>query len=479
MATTKIMNAALYIRVSTEDQLEYSPDAQKRAMLQFAKANHMIVNEDHIFIDEGKSARSVKKRLEFQRMIAVAKSKPKPFDVILIHKFDRFARSREDSVVYKALLRKECGIQVVSITEHIEDDKFAIILEAMLEAMAEYYSINLGEEVKKGMTEKARRGEWLSIAPFGYDLVDKQLVPNDFQAGIVRSIYEDYVTNNTPILTLARHINALGIKTNRGSLFRNRNIRYILSNPVYKGYVRWSTNGRISDADDEDIIIVKGTHEALVSEELWEQANSKLAINRARHERPQISKKTEKHWCVGLMRCSDCGGPFTTHSNGYLQCINYNHSKCTVSHNTKPDRIVCSIIDSMSKSISGGRINYIVKNKNDDIDRISIINQEIKSYDIKYKRIRAAYIDGIDSKEEYATNKAMLDERIAELREELSMVVKSKKNKSQLISNISSALTVLMDESASNEAKYYSSRTCIDKIIYDKKNEHVDVYYYL
>ena len=123
-----------------------------------------------------------KKGPAFLRMIATAKSKPRPFDVILVHKFDRFARSREDSVVYKSMLRKDCGIKVISITEQFEDDKFSIILEAMLEAMAEYYSLNLADEVKKGMFEKARRGEHIGKAPYGYDLIDKSLFQTNTKA---------------------------------------------------------------------------------------------------------------------------------------------------------------------------------------------------------------------------------------------------------------------------------------------------------
>ena len=100
-------------------------------------------------------------------MIAAAKGKPPPFTAILVHKFDRFARNREDSIVYKSLLRLQCGVQVISITEHLEDDRMGLILEAMLEAMAEYYSINLADEVRKGMVEKGppggckRRPPWL------------------------------------------------------------------------------------------------------------------------------------------------------------------------------------------------------------------------------------------------------------------------------------------------------------------------------
>jgi len=129
---------ACYIRVSTDDQTEYSPAAQLKALKKYAKDNDITITKEHIYIDEGISGKQADKRPEFMRMIATAKLKPKPFDVILVHKFDRFARSREDSVVYKSLLKKEAGIKVVSTTESIEDDKFSVILEAMLEAKSSF-----------------------------------------------------------------------------------------------------------------------------------------------------------------------------------------------------------------------------------------------------------------------------------------------------------------------------------------------------
>ena len=185
-----IQNGACYIRVSTEEQTEFSPDAQVRAIKEYAKRHDIILTKEHIYIDEGISGRRAEKRPAFQLMVATAKSKPKPFDVILVHKFDRFARSREDSVVYKSLLKKEAGVRVVSITEHLEDDKFSVILEAMLEAMAEYYSLNLSEEVKKGMTEKAERGGYQTTPPFGYTMESKKLVIAEEEARIIKLIFQ-------------------------------------------------------------------------------------------------------------------------------------------------------------------------------------------------------------------------------------------------------------------------------------------------
>ena len=131
--------AAAYIRVSTEDQVEYSPDSQLRAIQSYAEKNGYYIPEQYIFIDEGISGRSVSKREGFKNMIALAKSKPAPFNTILVWKYSRFARNREDSVVYKSMLRKQCGIDVVSISESTGDDKMSVLFEAMIEAMDEYY----------------------------------------------------------------------------------------------------------------------------------------------------------------------------------------------------------------------------------------------------------------------------------------------------------------------------------------------------
>ena len=190
-----MQDAALYIRVSTNDQLEFSPHAQKRALLEYAQQNKMNVDPVHIYIDEGISGMDAKNRPAFQTMIARAKKKPTPFEVILVHKFDRFARSREDSVVYKSLLRKECNINVVSITEQLEDDKFSVILEAMLEAMAEYYSLNLAEEVTKGMAEKARRGGFQASRMLGYNArgLGGKLEMIEDEANIIRIIFHQFV----------------------------------------------------------------------------------------------------------------------------------------------------------------------------------------------------------------------------------------------------------------------------------------------
>ena len=145
--------AALYIRVSTEDQTELSPDAQKRLLLDYAQKNDMIVSGDFIFT-ESVSGRHAQKRPEFQKMIALAKQPSHPIDVILVWKFSRFARNQEESIVYKSMLKKD-NVDVISVSEPLIEGPFGSLIERIIEWMDEYYSIRLSGEVLRGMKEKA------------------------------------------------------------------------------------------------------------------------------------------------------------------------------------------------------------------------------------------------------------------------------------------------------------------------------------
>ena len=108
--------AACYIRVSTDEQTELSPASQLVEIRKWAAKNGYIIPDEYVFTDEGITGRKVVGRDDFRRMIGVAKQKPKPFDAILLWKFSRFARNRDDAVMYKSILRKQLGIEVISIS---------------------------------------------------------------------------------------------------------------------------------------------------------------------------------------------------------------------------------------------------------------------------------------------------------------------------------------------------------------------------
>ena len=235
--TTDYRTGALYIRVSTDKQEELSPDAQKRLLLDYAKKNKIMIQQEHIFMENGISGRKADKRPEFQRMISLAKSKPTPFDTILVWKFSRFARNQEESIVYKSMLKKQCNIDVVSITEPLIDGPFGSLIERIIEWMDEYYSINLSGEVVRGMTEKAIRGGYQTTPPLGYKAVGggKPFVVDPESAKYVEYIFDQYCNYHKDATKIARQLNDMGVRTRRGGLFEKRTISYILRNRFYIG----------------------------------------------------------------------------------------------------------------------------------------------------------------------------------------------------------------------------------------------------
>ena len=279
-------NAAAYIRVSTEDQTEYSPDAQLRELQDYAAAHSLLICK--VYSDEGISGRR-----GFMQMIADAKSKEHPYDVILVHKFDRFARNREDSIVYKSML-KRAGVEVVSIKEPLSDGAYSGVMEAIYESFAEAYSINLGQEVKKGMKEKHLRGEPQTIPPFGYYMKDKQFQPHETEAPIVRQIFERFVSGEG-LFPIAKWLNDQGITTHRGGRFENRTIEYILRNPVYIGKLRWNPKRRTRrDFDDPDTIVVPAKHQPIIEQSLFDAAQKRIA---------EVKAKWKYHGRATMARC--------------------------------------------------------------------------------------------------------------------------------------------------------------------------------
>ena len=283
---------AAYIRVSTDMQLELSPESQLKAIKEYAQRNDIILSNEFIFTYEGISGRKADKRPGFMRMIAAAKSKPKPFDVIMIWKFSRFARNREDSIVYKSMLRKQCGIDVISISEQLGEDKTSILIEALLEAMDEYYSINLAEEVKRGMTEKAMRGGVVSAPPFGYIMGKERFEIDAERAEIVKQIFDRF-NSGDGTLSIAKWLNDSGITTKKGKRFANRTIEYILSNPVYIGKMRWNTDGRATATSTykatENTIIMDGKHDPIISEEVFNKAQEMLAAMKKKYPKTRTN----------------------------------------------------------------------------------------------------------------------------------------------------------------------------------------------
>lgn len=476
---------AMYVRVSSEEQARdgYSIDAQIKAIKDYAIKNDIFIDDNHIYKDEGISGRKAEKRPAFMEMIKIAKSKPKQFDVILVHKFDRFSRNREDSIVYKSLLKKECEINVISITEHLDpDDKMSIILEAFLEAMAEYYSINLSEEVKKGQIEKHSQGGLQTRPSFGYNVENNKLIINEEEAKVVKLIFEKYALENESMMSIAKTVNSLGITTKNGNKFENRTIYYILNNPVYIGKLKYTPGRRNTyDFDDPNTILVDGKHSPIIDNNLWDLTQLKLSKNNIWKKPKTRLDYSVKHWSKGLIRCSECGCTFVTTTKSKYRCNGYNKGKCTSNATIDINEAESLILAQIRKDFNSGIIKNIVPNKNEKktISEYDIIVSSINSLEEKEERIKKSYINGIDTLEEYKANKNMLAKEKERLTEKLSLLEKPnlEKHKQEIIENGKNVYEILTDENISLEEKNDIVNKLINKVEYDPKISNLALFY--
>lgn len=474
--------AAAYIRVSTDDQLEYSPDAQLVEIKKYAASHGYVLPSEFVFMDEGISGKKTAHREAFNRMIGTAKQKPRPFDAILLWKFSRFARNREDSIVYKSMLRKELGIEVISVSEPLADDKMSIIMEAMIEAMDEYYSINLAEEVKRGMTEKARRGELQCTASFGYRIEDGNLVPVPEEAALVRAVFDRFLAGQG-FYPIAKWLNDLGVKTHRGNRFEHRTIEYMVRNPVYIGKLRWNPSGRTRrDFTNENIILADSTHEPLISMEVWDAAQAKVAAVKAQwkyHGRPVTS---HKRWMSGLIRCSDCGNVMIFSAPHYWKCNGYAHGACKTTQHITDEKLTDMLLAVLEHDASSNvPVTYsVVKQSPKAIDETAILVEQRSQLVTKCNRLREAYLAGIEDLSTYAAAKQALETSIQKLDQaiaEQKHTEDTKKADTLMKQRISQCVQVLNDPDAPMEQKHALSHEIIEKCVFSKEKNSLRVFY--
>lgn len=299
--------AALYARFSSDNQRSESIDAQIRAMKKYCNDNDWEIVA--IYVDEAKSA-TTDRRINFQKMIT--DSSKNMFDIVLVHKLDRFSRNRYDSVIYKSKLKKN-DIKLCSVLERLDDSPESIILESMLEGMAEYYSKNLGREVMKGMNETALQCKHTGgICPLGYDLDDdKRLIINHHEADAVRLIFSMYISGYGN-KAIADFLNEKGYRTKKGKEFSQYSFFDILDNEKYtgvyvfnktapKGYNNKRNNHKRKS--DEEIIRIENGCPAIISKEMFQKAKDRRTFNR--QHRGQFGCE-HLYLCSGKVICGHC-----------------------------------------------------------------------------------------------------------------------------------------------------------------------------
>ena len=483
-----------YIRVSTHDQEEISPDSQEHLLRDYAAKNNIVILK--IFTDLGISGRKANKRPGFQEMIGLAKGDDHPVDLILVWKFSRFARNQEESIVYKSLLKKQHNVDVVSVSEPLSDNPFGSLIERIIEWMDEYYSIRLSGEVHRGMKENALRGAYQARPPLGYKVVEHGkppvIVPEE--AKIVRTIFEKYTNEGMSFFDIARYLNSLGLKTSHGKPFERRSVEYIIQNPSYCGMIRWnrtenSTN-RIKDKDEW--IVTEGQQPAIISKELFESAQERFkATYKQVGKRPS---STYKHWLSGLLKCPDCGRTLTSATmkrvNGekysYFSCYGYSKGKCKKPNGISSLVLEKEVLTSIKEILDTKDIVYELREyqPTEQFDERKAITEQLESLTGKEERIKASYREGIDTLEEYKANKAIIQKERESLEQQLKELKKAAHKSDQdpadaMLQKVRSVYDILISNNYTYIQKNEALKQIIDKIIYDRKNDSLKIYFFL
>lgn len=316
-------NVVTYCRVSSEEQAQkdISIPAQRKALRRWVdeKPDHQLLHE---FVDEGESAYApADKRPGFCEMISFCRRNN--LDHILVHKLDRFSRNREESILFKSLLRKH-GVTVVSITESYDPETpQGFLYEGMIEVINQFYSMNLATETMKGMRENAERGYHNGgRTPYGYRVEKvmvggrehRTLVPGpEEEVAVVREIFDLAVSHRLGAKRIANALNSKGVPAPRSKHWNGSSIDAMLNNRVYVGDQVWMKSRKVGRdgrrrTKDSEQIITEDAHEALISRELFEERRALAESRRFRSKRS--TSQPVKYLLSRLIRCESCGNNF-------------------------------------------------------------------------------------------------------------------------------------------------------------------------
>lgn len=407
----------LYTRVSTTMQIDgYSLDAQKTKMKAFCDYNEYEIAGE--YEDAGKSGKSIEGRVSFNQMMEDIKSGKDEVSYVLVFKLSRFGRNAAD-VLATLQVMQDFGVNLICVEDGIDSSKDAgKLMISVLSAVAEIERENIRVQTMEGRMQKAREGKWNGgFAPYGYSLIDGKLEVNEEEAVAIRMIFDQYVNTDLGANGIAKYLENHGIhkiarQNGKNPLFDAALIRRIIQNPVYSGKISYGrrrtekvhgTRNEYMQVKKDDYLLVDGLHEALVSEEVWEQAQVKVAAQAKKYEKVNRDKREKIHLLSGILKCPVCGaGMYGNKSikkrkDGsnykdfyYYGCKHRNMTrghKCDYKKQVHEEMLDASVAEVISKLVSNPKFSDLIRNKiNMEVDT-SALDQEIENYKIQLRKL--------------------------------------------------------------------------------------------
>ena len=294
--------AVIYARYSSTAQREESIEGQLRECHEYARRNNLhVINE---YIDKAMTGRT-DKRPSFLQMISDSASHT--FQYVICWKLDRFSRDRYDNAVYKHVLKKN-GVKVIYARESIPEGPEGAILESVMEGLAEYYSANLAQNIRRGLVDSAMKKKVIGVPPFGYRKTAAGLFELDpITAPAAARIFTEYASGARAV-DICADLNNKGFKTPRGNAFTKSNVLRIIRNERYTGVYKW------------DDIREEGAIPAVVDRETWDACQRRADANK----RAPAAAREIHYILTGKIRCGACGSTMVGEScrskTGSIHC---------------------------------------------------------------------------------------------------------------------------------------------------------------
>ncbi|MBS3678962.1 recombinase family protein [Ornithinibacillus massiliensis] len=466
---------ALYCRVSTDEQARDGVSLAEQQERLKAYCTAMGWNEEPIlFIDDGYSAKSLE-RPQLKKLINEVTSGH--ISKVLITKLDRISRKLKDLLEIIDLFQ-EHEVSFISISESFDTNTPSGRLTLqVLGAVAEFERERIRERVIDNMHHAASKGKWLTQSPYGYDLVDKELVVNNQEADVVKKVFDMYLNKGLGFYSIAKQLNEQGIPSKQKKEWSIRSVKLMLSNPAYIGTLVWNRtdrgNKRKTLKDEEKWITVPHSHPAIIDTTTWEAVQKKLA-------KPNIHprSKTSPHLLGGILKCGKCGSGMSISWHGsknnrkrvYRCSANKNKGTCTSKYYVANDveawfkQGLLQLTRSIGTSYSIELEHQVLGTQREEVSKqIQIVKK-------RYQRKVEAYTAGLIELEDLQEEKKRLDNRISELDSfRDSNPVNIKKLENEINRKLTSVLDAL-DTLPIVEAKSLV-QTLVEKlIVFDEEN---------
>ena len=408
------MTAVIYARYSSDNQREESIEGQIRECTAYAEKNGITVIKH--YIDRAFSAKT-DNRPEFQQMIK--DSGKKLFDVVLVWKFDRFARNRFDSANYKMILKKN-GVHLISVMEPIAEGSQGILVETLLEGMAEYYSAELSEKVIRGQTENALKGKCTGgTGTIGYKIDDAKFYHLDpLTAPLVLEAFQRY-DNGDKMVEIVNFLNDKGVRNMLGGKMTHSSVNTMLKNRRYIG--------ELSFRD----IVVPDAIPVIVPKDLFDRVQKRLDKNK---RAPACSKADEEYLLTTKLFCGKCGalmfGESGTSATGrtyyYYKCANVKRrkgcNKKTVQKEWLEDLVVRETMKLIQDDAVIDKIVQLVMDvQNQENTTIPLLEKQLREVNKKLDNLMKAIEDGLytrTTKERLEALEIQKDELTAKIADE-------------------------------------------------------------